>query len=372
MLTTSNSNNTFLTAETDFGLNLLRQVPATELLVVSPVSVLFALAMVQLGAKGETRTQINKLLSGDGNDEEVSDYYASLSGHIHEATNDVKAYIANGFFLDKKFDIEEQYRSNIVKSYSAAIESLDLENNATDSAEVINTFVSNATAEKLENIINADNIEGAFSVLVNAVYFKAEWRNKFHPDKSSNSKFYSRPDREREIMFMGDFGVYRLYAEDEDMQVLSMPYTDESFALNIFLPKQKFALDGIRANITGEKVQQLLSDLSSTKLSIRIPKMRIENDYKLKEALIDMGATEMFSPNSDLSGITSTAPLRVSDAAHKALIEVDENGTTAAAATTMVMLAGSTMEQPKQFFADHPFMFILTKNKHPLFMGQFA
>ncbi|VDK72013.1 unnamed protein product [Cylicostephanus goldi] len=86
-----------------------------------------------------------------------------------------------------------------MKSYSAAIEFLDLTDNATDSAEVINKFISNATAGKLENIVRADTIEGALSVLVNAVYFKAEWRDKFHPDKSSNSKFYSNPEKEREV-----------------------------------------------------------------------------------------------------------------------------------------------------------------------------
>ncbi|VDM68299.1 unnamed protein product [Strongylus vulgaris] len=103
-----------------------------------------------------------------------------------------------------------------------------------------------------------------------------------------------------------------------------------------------------------------------------IPKMKIETDFKLKEALIALGVSEMFSDNADLSGISSMNQLKVSDAAHKAIIEVDEEGTTAAAATAIKMVAESArMDDPIMFIADHPFIFILTKNKHPLFMGQF-
>ncbi|ETN69679.1 hypothetical protein NECAME_15156 [Necator americanus] len=101
--------------------------------------------------------------------------------------------------------------------------------------------------------------------------------------------------------------------------------------------------------------------------------MKIETDFKLKEALMTLGITEMFSDSADLTGIASSPPLKVSDAAHKALIEVDEEGTTAAAATFFKIIPLSlNLEQPKIFTADHPFVFILTKNNNPLFMGQFV
>ncbi|CAJ0589427.1 unnamed protein product [Cylicocyclus nassatus] len=101
--------------------------------------------------------------------------------------------------------------------------------------------------------------------------------------------------------------------------------------------------------------------------------MKIETDFKLKEALLAMGVTEMFSKKADLTGITSAPPLRVSDAAHKAIIEVDEEGTTAAAATAFKIVPESAVaDESIKFIANHPFIFILTKNKHPLFMGQFV
>ncbi|KHJ75871.1 hypothetical protein OESDEN_24512 [Oesophagostomum dentatum] len=124
--------------------------------------------------------------------------------------------------------------------------------------------------------------------------------------------------------------------------------------------------------LNGAKVQQLLSKLENTLVSIGIPKMKIETNYGLKEALLKMGATDMFSSKANLSGISKEPPLQITDATHKAIIEVDEEGTTAAAATAM-MAAGSAFiqEEPKEFTADHPFLFFLTKDKNPLFMGHF-
>ncbi|KHJ90014.1 hypothetical protein OESDEN_10150 [Oesophagostomum dentatum] len=100
--------------------------------------------------------------------------------------------------------------------------------------------------------------------------------------------------------------------------------------------------------------------------------MKIESDYKLKDALMKMGVIDLFRDTANLSGITKSAPLKVSDADHRAIIEVDEDGTTAAAATTIKMIFLEYRPEPMQFVADHPFLFILTKDRNPLFMGQFV
>ncbi|KHJ78242.1 hypothetical protein OESDEN_22138, partial [Oesophagostomum dentatum] len=104
--------------------------------------------------------------------------------------------------------------------------------------------------------------------------------------------------------------------------VLSLPYKDTSYAFNVFLPKVRYGLDALRKKLTGATIQKLLSQLKSTYMTISLPKMKIETDFKLKAALMAMGVTEMFSDNADLSGITKLLPLKVSDAVHKAIIEV--------------------------------------------------
>ncbi|VDL79783.1 unnamed protein product [Nippostrongylus brasiliensis] len=317
----------FLTAETEFGANLLRQSPATETLVVSPISVVFALAMVQAGAKGKTKTQITNAIA-KGN---LANYYANLSSQIRNAKENVIADIANGFFLNKQFTIEKSYQNTIVTKYSAKVQSLN--------------FGNAAAAAKIE--------------------------------------------------FMNAYAKYQLYAEDADVQVLSLPYRDESFAFNVILPKSRFGLAQLRSKLTGSRIQGLLSKLKSTSvtsfrkketimlfgnsikstvLQYTLPKMKIETDFKLKEALVAMGVSEIFADSADLSGITKSPPLKISKATHRAIIEVDEDGTTAAAATVLAATFSALMpvDQPKIFRADHPFWFILTKDKNPLFMGQFT
>ncbi|KHJ83123.1 hypothetical protein OESDEN_17180, partial [Oesophagostomum dentatum] len=124
----------FLEAETDFGLSMLRQAPANESLVVSPLSVIFALAMVQAGSKGDTKAQIDSLLSKDASDTDIVEHYSKLSQQIMEAKNGVRSRIANGFFLNKNFQIEKNYESTVIKKYSARVETLDF-NDAEETAK---------------------------------------------------------------------------------------------------------------------------------------------------------------------------------------------------------------------------------------------
>ncbi|KAK6044383.1 hypothetical protein COOONC_18112, partial [Cooperia oncophora] len=136
----------------------------------------------------------------------------------------------------------------------------------------------------------------------------------------------------------------------------------------------RLGLNSLRSKLTGERIQKLLSKLKYKRVTVTIPKMKFDTNFKLKEALMAMGVTQMFSGNADLTGISKAPPLHISDAAHRAMIEVDEGGTTAAAATvfswTKVMMI--IRPKPVEFRADHPFLFILTKDNNPLFMGQFV
>ncbi|EPB67250.1 serine proteinase inhibitor [Ancylostoma ceylanicum] len=355
---------------------MLRLAPASEALVVSPLSVIFALAMVQAGAEGSTRSQIDKLIARGAPEDSIADYYSGLSQQVLKATDGVKNRIANGFFLNNKYQIEKEYENTIVKKYSAKVESYDFRK-AEETARTINDFVSKVTEGKIHDMLEADAVRGAFSVIVNAIYFTAEWQYKFYKNSNTKQMFFSEEGKGKMLDFMNDRMDHRLYAEDDVVQVLSLTYKDTSYAFNIFLPKKRFlfrfALGEVMKKLDGSKVQKLLSKLEMTFITLSIPKMKIETKYGLKEALIKMGVTDLFNSKADLSGICKSPPLQISDALHNAIIEVDEEGTTAAAAT-MFLPVGSAliMEEPKKFIADHPFIFILTEDKNPLFMGQFV
>ncbi|XGW30218.1 hypothetical protein V3C99_009312 [Haemonchus contortus] len=362
----------FPSIETDFGLRMLRYASANDSTVVSPISVIFALATVQAGSKGTTKSQINSVISKGASDTEVEEHYSKLFHQIMNATNGVKSRIANGLFLNKQFKVESSYEQSIRKRYEAKVEALDF-GRAKEAVKVIDNFIAKTTEGKIHDMINEGSVEGAYSLIVNAIYFTAEWKFKFDKDSNSKGPFYSSAGKEREVEFMNEYDEHRLYAEDNDLQVLSLQYLDTSYALNIFLPKSRFGLNEVRSKLTGERIQSLLSKLEQTYISITIPKVKIETDFKLKEALIGMGVTDMFNDNANLTGISKEHPLRVSDAAHRAIIEVDEDGTTAAAASLFKVVPESApAEGPVQFKADHPFLFILTKDNNPLFMGQFV
>ncbi|VDM52693.1 unnamed protein product [Angiostrongylus costaricensis] len=365
----------FLTTEMDFGLAMLRHVPLNTSAVVSPISVIFTLAMLQAGARSSTKEQINELITKGFSDESITNYFSSLSNAILSGTDGVQTRMANGFFLNKQFVVKRDYVDRIVNKFHAKVETLDFRE-AEEAAKGSPLFTFICAFWMLLY---------AFSLIINAVYFTGEWLDEFYKDYNTKAIFHSVEEARRETEFMSDLEVYRQYAEDDEVEVLSLPYKDVSYAFNIFLPKKGFGLESVRSMIDGARIQKLLSRLEETFISVTIPKIKIETDFKLKEALMNMGVTEVFSDNADLSGISSKPPLKISDAAHRAIIEnlkyqynamalkVDEKGTTAAAATLFKAIPKmAVFEKPKKFVADHPFLFILTKHNNPLFMGQFV
>ncbi|KHJ97650.1 serine proteinase inhibitor [Oesophagostomum dentatum] len=204
-------------------------------------------------------------------------------------------------------------------------------------------------------------------MLVNTIYFHGAWQEKF-PKKATRKEDFFSATKTMKLDFMRT-DASRDYAEDDKIQVLSLKYTNPAYALNIFLPKRGFELGEILAEIDGERIQSLLSKLKKITLTIMIPKMKLETEVDLQEPLTSMGIIDLFSPNADLTGITKSGSLSVTHATHKAIIEMDEESTTAAAAT---QLGFGYKAAYKGFVADRPFLFVLTKSGHPLFMGKFT
>ncbi|CAJ0599076.1 unnamed protein product [Cylicocyclus nassatus] len=306
-------------SEINFGLNMLRQSPATESMVVSPVSVIFALAMVQLGARGRTKMQINRVIADGATDDAIVGFYSDLFKNINDSRG-VQARIANGFFVNKTFPIKEDYSSVIAKKYGATIKAYDFRQSA-KTARLIDNFVSDKTDGKIKNLITSSAVEDAVALIINAIYFKAKWYYEFSKRSTTNAVFYHSAADKEKIKFMKEFAKNRLYAENDVVQVLSLPYKDTSYSFNIFLPKKRFGLEELRSKLDGGMIQSLLSRLDSTLLTISIPKMKLEKSYNLKKALEAMGVTDLFdSESADLSGISKVG-LYASDAKHRAFIE---------------------------------------------------
>ncbi|KAE9416388.1 hypothetical protein Angca_007526, partial [Angiostrongylus cantonensis] len=327
------SENVFLTSEMDFGLDLLRWAAVDESLVVSPASIIFALTVIQAGANCQTKAQLNSVLCKGASDLEIRHHYSKLVMNISEAKSGVQSMIANGFFMEK--------------------------------------FVPNRRSRNRESIPwihfrirEAMVAFGLHSLIINAVYFCAEWEHKFSRKESRKAKFHSSKEASREVVYMRTEEAQRFYAENKDMKVLSLQYTDSNYAFSILLPKKRFGLNALRNKLSGEKILKILAELKLTNVSVAIPKLKIESNFMLKPALISMNVTEIFTKNAHLSGIVKSPHLYISDANHRAIIEMDEESTTAAAATSTKMSYKSLKSELKAFLANHPFIFVVTMSSH--------
>ncbi|CAI2354785.1 unnamed protein product [Caenorhabditis sp. 36 PRJEB53466] len=360
-----------LQSETDFGLGLLRQQNLTESLVFSPLSIALALSLVHVAAKGETRDQIRNALVKGATDEELEQHFANISAALLAAEKGTEVNIANHVFSRDSFPIKQAYLDAVKKLYNAGATPLDFSDKEA-AALAINDFVRKNTGEHIKKIISADSInDNLVAVLTNALYFKADWQHKFKQSATHKKEFFSSADSKREIDFLNANAVHRDYAENDQFQVLRLPYKDESFALSIFLPKTRFGLGDALKSIDSVTIQHLLSNVSRNHVNVRIPKWKIETELDLKKALEAVGIKQAFLQSADLSNFADG--VFVSKVTHKALIEVDEEGTKAAAATTVefsLKSAQFSLKEPIDFIADHPFFFVLSKDNHPLFVDE--
>ncbi|KAK6758076.1 hypothetical protein RB195_015721 [Necator americanus] len=331
-----NQSSMFLRAETDFGLTMLRQSSISESVVISPVSVILALATIQIGAKGVTKTQISNAISQGASDVDIFKYYSSLSENVLHSRHGAKMRIANGLFVDgKKFVVRKKYEKVIIEKFASKVRSLRFWKKE-ETNQRIDAFVSHGTAGRIKHINTSSSIKGVL-----------------------------------QVEYMHIFNEKRYYTENENMQLLSLRYKDTSYALNIFLPKKRNGFDALRSQLSGSLIQRSFSQLQSTYMTISLPKIKIETEFKLKSALRALGISELFSDKCDLSGITKTSQLKISSTAHKAIIEVAEDGTGEGESNSNYLpaVAPTGPHRAIEFIADHPFIFVLSKDLNPLFIG---
>lgn len=370
-MTQQNSKENLLLAETKFGIDFLKTLTANnnnESLVFSPLSISLALSLVHSGARGGSRAQIENALLGGAGDEAYVKHYSELSKSLKDATNGTEVNVANRVFLRDTFQINSAYLEQVAENYDAGAESLDFKN--PESAQKINKFIHDSTQGKLDNLVSSDSISDAVALLVNAVYFKGKWEEEFSLDYTSNQEFTTKSGEAKQIPFLKEMETDRGYSSDETFEVLTLNYKDSSYKFAIFLPKVQNGLEEAIEKLDADRFQKLLKEAKRTYLNIEIPKFTVEKELTLKGSLQNLGITEIFTDQADLSGISKD--VKISDGTHKALIEVNEEGTTAAAATVVKMIPMCLrMDEPVTFTANHPFLFALVREGHPLFLGVF-
>uniref|UniRef100_A0A0K0EUD3 SERPIN domain-containing protein n=1 Tax=Strongyloides venezuelensis TaxID=75913 RepID=A0A0K0EUD3_STRVS len=371
----SQSNDVIVNSIADFSLKCLKELNDDDASVVfSPMSLIVALSMAYSGAKGKTIEEFASLLKTNGENNQIHEHFLDFIQSLKSTTADFDVILktANKIYVNDGFKILDSYSDLLTKYYDGQFESIDFKENV-NAANKINAFVSDATNNKIENLISSDAInELTRVILVNCLYFSGDWSKKFKDYNTYDDVFHKDANSSREIKYMkrNDFETY---SENENSQLILLDYCCDKTKFGILLPKKKHDIFNVLNDLNGEKLFSLINNASVTGVEIHIPKFKIESSFTLNGCLKKLGLGTAFSEHADFSGITDSGRLFISQVVQKVFIDVNEKGTEAAAATGVIMelmCLPITPEKPIIFKADHPFFFfILHDNKHILFNG---
>ncbi|PKK34295.1 serpin B6 [Columba livia] len=371
-------------ANTTFAVDLLRKLcenKSRQNLFFSPFSISSALSMILLGSKSNTKAQIAKVLSLN-KAEDAHNEYQSLLSEINDSNTKYILRTANRLYGEKTFEFLSSFIELSEKFYHAGLEQTDFKHAWEDSRKQINGWVEEKTEGKIQNLL----VEGILDsltrlVLVNAIYFKGNWEKQFNKDRTVERPFQINKNETKpvQMMFMKDrFNM--TYIGDFQTKILELPYVGNELSMIILLPDTiqdgSTGLERLERELTYERLIDWINPemMDCTEVRVSLPRFKLEEDYDLKPLLSSMGMPDAFDlEKADFSGISAGKELVLSEVVHKTFVEVNEEGTEAAAATAGVMMLRCAMIVP-DFTADHPFLFFIRHNKTSsiLFCGRFC
>ena len=337
---------------------------------ISPSSVAIALAMTYNGASGTTQLAIAKTLELQGlNLAEInSSYAATLKQLLDNSDSKVQLKIANSLWAKQNFSFQPDFIQRIQYFYKAQVSNLNFQDSKAPS--IINNWVKENTNGKIDQII--EKIEPSQVLfLINAIYFKGKWSQEFDKSQTAQYPFYTTSGKPKQHPMMSQSGDYRYY-ESKEFQAVSLPYgKDGKFSFYIFLPKQNSNLKALYQNLSVENWDKWITQFNKQKGFIRLPRFKSEYDVTLNDALKTLGMEEAFSNKANFSGMGKN--LKISEVKHKTFVEVNEEGTEAAAATSVGIALTSIRQEPEPFrmIVDRPFFCAIRDNQtgRVLFMG---
>jgi len=372
---TSESVTSLSTAINNFSFDMYKQLGSTvnENVFFSPYSIFVALAMTYEGARGDTAEQMKQVLGFNQNDE------VSLCsfGRIYNLLNIDAEYTlntANALWTKEEYPFLDDYLQFIDNYYMGKATDVDF-TDTNQALQQINTWVEENTGGKIDDMLSSGDINPAtVLILSNAIYFKGLWKTQFDIEHTVDRDFNITSEKIVQVPMMTSIGSEKAYnySETDNMQILELPYKGDAVSLLIILPKQNNT-SSIEQMITADNLTMWIDLMYPKKVDMYIPTFTYETEYNLKEMLIAMGMDIAFSFNADFSGMNGFGGLFIEKVLHKAFIEVNEEGTEAAAATTVHMLE-SAVEPGQQtiFDANHPFIYLITHKQTNtiLFIGK--
>jgi serpin B len=354
----------------------LADTHAGKNLFLSPFGIQVALAMCALGAKGETRRVLADLIGAPENVDEQNRQYANLLKSIHgDGQRPFQLVTANALWGQQGYRFKAAFQEAIADFYDGALHVVDFRTQPDEAVKTINAWVSDKTSAKINELINRNLIDkDTRLILTNAIYFKGPWEGEFEKANTKDQDWHG-PGGISKVPTMHQKGDY-LYYENNDFQALDLPYKGRQLSMLVVLPRKKH---GMVSQLLGRKKDDLTAlegkwaaegayeyvtgSLHPEEVLVAFPRFKMETAFTLKPVLCALGAEVAFGDQADFSGI-GEEPLKISEVVHKAFVEVNEEGTEAAAATAVHMAptmaaAPTRRPEPKVFKADHPFLFFI-------------
>jgi len=356
---------------TDFALKIFKELSNEDKntnVFISPISISLAAAMVYNGARNSTQQEIAETLEfKDYSIEKLNSSFKALLSSMTDIDEMVQLYTGNSVWFREDSSIEKDFTDLAGNYYNASTYNEDF--NSSGTADKINTWVSKATEGKITRMVDSVTLKDAVMYLVNAIYFKGQWTDKFKVENTIEDDFFLIDKNSKKVQMMSNIKKYD-YCKGDDFQMIRMPYGKGKAAMYVLLPNEGIGINDFINSLSRELLNKYISESMSTEVMLKFPKFNIEYGAKsLVEPLKKLGMVNAFS--TEKADFGSIAPLMyISQIEHKAIIEVNEEGTIAAAASSFGM--GATAVRLVEFIVNRPFILLIRDDRtgNILFIGK--
>ncbi|HZZ70695.1 MAG TPA: serpin family protein [Pirellulales bacterium] len=347
-------------------------------LFFSPYSISTALAMTEAGAKGETAKQMSHVLHFSLPPEQLPAAFAQIQQQIvgKRPAASFQLRIANRLWGEQGIAFVPKYLQITKDDFGAELGQVDFAKDANAARAKINAWVEQQTEHKIKDLLPAGAVDRSTRlVLTNAIYFKSSWQHEFHKSATADGPFHTG-DKTEQVPLMRQTRDFSYTATDA-AQFLELPYGLGDLGMVIILPTKVDGLAAVEKQLSSDDLAKTIAKMQSRRVNVTFPKVKLTQEFSLAEELSALGMKLPFTTQADFSGISTQEPLLISAVIHKAFVDVNEEGTAAAAATGIAMVKSAIRvapEPPVEFKADHPFMFVLRDHQTGsiLFMGRVA
>uniref|UniRef100_UPI00398E9397 probable serpin E3 n=1 Tax=Pristiophorus japonicus TaxID=55135 RepID=UPI00398E9397 len=364
---------------TEFALNLYQKFTEGEEyrnIIVSPAGVTVALGLLQLGAKGDTFTQLKNALGYTVHDARVQHFLRTMYGDLTNSTHTPAVQLACGLFVESSIKLSPQFSEDIAAWINGSLQRVDF-SNPNETATLINKWVGTKSRGEIKDFMSRPMASLSLTqiAVISTMYFKSTWQNPFSLAETQHLSFTKADGSVIKVPMMYqtsevNYGQIKT-GSNQRFIVVELSYLKCAVSMFIIIPSErKKNISSIEPHITAQTLSTWTNSMRRMKMEVFLPKFKVQNKFNLKTVLTTLGIIDLFNPSkADFRGISEHDKLFVSEAIHEAKIEVTEDGTEAAAATAMVLLKRS---RALVFKADRPFFFLLRHSNTGtiLFMGR--